>query len=432
MNDQRTDVGSTPVPGAPMEGWMLREDVVREVLARLARGEHVKAIARELGVDKKTIKRWRQRGTWQPRAPRVYAKAIDAHRLFLERRGPEVGWNGAVLLRELRTQGFAGGYQQVQRALQPLRTTRQWAARATVRFETGPGEQAQVDFGQLAVWIADVVTPVHFFVFTLGFSRRAVAYAYRNERLDTLLDGHERAVRHFGGVPLTCLYDNPRTITLGRSAGQVLWHPRFEDFARYYGFTPRACQPYRARTKGKVESGVKYVKRNALAGRRFASWAALEAWLDEWAVTVSDVRVHGTTHERPIDRFARETLTPLGSHPPYAYSAPRRRVVAADALVAIAAGRYSVPVRYVGQTVDVRETATHYVIVAGDTCIAQHAKAGRHAVVMEPAHYAGLLRPGAPSVADAPQWDPAYHALGAVEVRDLAIYEALSTIGGSR
>jgi transposase len=111
-----------------------------------------------------------------------------------------------------------------------------------MRFETGPGEQAQVDFGQVRVWIADVATPVHFFVFTLGFSRRAGAYAYRNERLDTLLDGHERALRYFGGVPLSCLYDNPRTITLGRSAGQVLWHPRFEDFARYYGFTPRACQ----------------------------------------------------------------------------------------------------------------------------------------------------------------------------------------------
>jgi DNA replication protein DnaC len=180
----------------------------------------------------------------------------------------------------------------------------------------------------------------------------------------------------------------------------VLWHPRFEDFAPYYGFTPRACQPYRARTKGKVESGVKYVKRNALAGRRFPHWAALEAWLDEWAATVSDVRVHGTTHERPIDRFAQETLTPLGSQPPYHYDAPRRLVVAADALVAIAAGRYSVPVRFVGQPVDVRETATHYVIMTGDTCIAQHVKAGRHAVVMEPAHYQGLLRPGALPLVD--------------------------------
>ena len=255
MDDPQRDVGSTAATDTPVEGWMLREDIVREVLARLARGECVKAIARELGVDKKTIKRWRARGEWRPRTTAARAKAIDAYRLFLARRGPEVGWNGMVLHRELRTQGFTGGYQQVQRALQPVRTTRRWAARATVRFETAPGEQAQVDFGQLRVWIADVETPVHFFVFTLGFSRRAVAYAYRNERLDTLLDGHERALRHFGGVPLSCLYDNPRTITLGRSAGQVLWHPRFEDFARYYGFTPRACQPYRARTKGKVESG---------------------------------------------------------------------------------------------------------------------------------------------------------------------------------
>ncbi len=150
MDDQRTDVGSTPVAGAPVEGWMLREDVVREVLARLARGEQVKAIARELGVDKKTIKRWRQRGAWRPRTPRVFAKAIDAHRPFLERRGPEVGWNCVVLLRELQMQGFTGGYQHVQRALQPLRTTRQWAARATVRFETGPGEH----YGESAVMVS--------------------------------------------------------------------------------------------------------------------------------------------------------------------------------------------------------------------------------------------------------------------------------------
>ena len=432
MDDPQRDVGSTAATDTPVEGWMLREDIVREVLARLARGECVKAIARELGVDKKTIKRWRARGEWRPRTTAARAKAIDAYRLFLARRGPEVGWNGMVLHRELRTQGFTGGYQQVQRALQPVRTTRRWAARATVRFETAPGEQAQVDFGQLRVWIADVETPVHFFVFTLGFSRRAVAYAYRNERLDTLLDGHERALRHVGGVPLSCLYDNPRTITLGRSAGQVLWHPRFEDFARYYGFTPRACQPYRARTKGKVESGVKYVKRNALAGRRFPHWAALEAWLEEWAATVADRRVHGTTHERPIDRFAREALTPVGRQPPYHYDTIRRRIVAADALVSIAAGRYSVPVRYVGQTVDVRETATHYVIVAGDSCIAQHAKAGRHAVVMEPAHYRGLLRAGTAPPSEAPQWDPAYQALGAVEVRDLGIYDALAAIGGGQ
>lgn len=132
MDDQSNDVGSTPATETPVEGWMLREDVVREALARLARGEHVKTVARELGMDKKTIKRWRRRGEWRPRTTPARAKAIDGYRPFLARRGPEVGWNGAVLLRELQAQGFTGGYQQVQRALQPLR--------ATVRFETGPGE----------------------------------------------------------------------------------------------------------------------------------------------------------------------------------------------------------------------------------------------------------------------------------------------------
>jgi transposase len=220
---------------------------------------------------------------------------------------------------------------------------------------------------------------------------------------------------------------------LGREAGRVLWHPVFEDFTRYWGFTPRACQPYRAQTKGKTESGVKYVKRNALAGRRFGSWSGLNDWLLEWMATVADVRLHGTTHERPIDRFAQETLTPLGARPAYQYERVRLRQVPADALVAIGAARYSVPVQYVGATVTVHESATHYVLFHTGERIAQHAKAPRHAVVMDPAHYAGLLRlRGATPPPRPPQWDPAYHQLGEVEVRDLATYAALAERGGGR
>jgi len=123
-----------------------------------------------------------------------------------------------------------------------------------VRFETGPGEQAQVDYGQLRVWIGAQPEKVHLFVMTLGYSRRLYAHAYRHERLTTLLDGHERAFRWFGGVTLTCLYDNPRNLVLGRREHKVLWHPQFEDLARYYGFAPRACQPYRARTKARSKA----------------------------------------------------------------------------------------------------------------------------------------------------------------------------------
>ena len=106
-------------------------------------------IARELGVDRKTVKRWLRLGAWQPRRYQWWPWPIDDFVKFIEQRGPEVGWNGVVLFRELAGIGFAGSYQQVQRFLKPYRAPRKWSELATVRFETEPGEQAQVDCGQL-------------------------------------------------------------------------------------------------------------------------------------------------------------------------------------------------------------------------------------------------------------------------------------------
>jgi transposase len=410
---------------------MLEAELVREMVARKERGEGVKRIARELGMDRKTVKRWLRLGGWQPRQAQRRARQLDRFAEFLEQRAPEVGFNGAVLYREVQGLGFGGGYVQVQRFLRPLREQRKWSELATVRFETAPGEQAQVDYGQLWVWIGEQPEKVHLFVFTLGYSRRLYARGYQNERLATLLDGHERAFRWFGGVTLNCLYDNPRTLVLGRSEHQVLWHPLFEDFARYYGFTPRACQPYRARTKGKVESGVKYVKRNAMAGRRFGSWDELNGWLERWSTQVAELRAHGTTHERPLDRFMHEQLTPLGARPPYRYEPVQTRQVANDALVTVDTARYSVPVEYVGKTVCVQESAAHYEIFHQERLIARHAKAARHSVVMEPAHYAGLLRPaGSSSPGTPPRFDPYFGSFGEVMVRDLKLYEALSQSQG--
>jgi hypothetical protein len=141
--------------------------------------------------------------------------------------------------------------------------------------------------------------------------------------------------------------------------------------------------------------------------------------------------MHGTTHERPTDRFAQETLTPLGARAAYRYEQERIRRVPADALVAIGAARYSVPVQYVGTTVTVQETTTHYEIFQGAACIARHVKAPRYAVVLKQTHYQGLFRPrSSPPPAGSPQWDPAYHALGEVMVRDLARYAAVVEPGG--
>jgi transposase len=109
------------------------------------RGESIRHIARELGVDRKTIRRWLRIGGWRPRQSGERCRAIDAFVTFMDQRGPEVGWNGVVLHRELATLGFTGGYQQVERFLKRRRFKRRWQEAATVRFETGPGKQAQVD-----------------------------------------------------------------------------------------------------------------------------------------------------------------------------------------------------------------------------------------------------------------------------------------------
>jgi transposase len=219
---------------------------------------------------------------------------------------------------------------------------------ATARYETAPGAQAQVDWGMMNVWIGGAKVKVHLFVMVLGFSRRIFARAYLNERLGNLLDGHEAAYAHFGGRTETILYDNPRTIVLGKdeATGEVEWNRRLKDRMDFYGVDIKLCRYYRAQTKGKVESGVKYVKRNALAGRRFESLDELNEWLTRWALTVADERVHGTTHEIPRERFERDEqikMIAVDRRPPSRECRSVRRQVATDGYVTIETNRIRCP-----------------------------------------------------------------------------------------
>jgi transposase len=401
---------------------MVTETVVEQVVQALARGEAVAAVARAYGLDRKTVRTWRQRGAHRPRAARPTVSQLDPYRAWLAQRAPEVRYNASVLYRELCEQGFTGSVIIVRRAVVPLRQTT--ASKATVRYETAPGAQAQVDFGQVRVWIDDVQVAAQIFVMTLGYSRRCFAVGFPRQRVREWLAGHEQAFQHFGGVTDTVVVDNAKAMVLAHTRGSITWHPTYTDFAGYYGFRPWACAPYRPQTKGKVESGVKYVARNALAGKRFHSWAHLNAWLLEWATTIADQRVHGTTYEQPAVRFAQEALTPLDGRPPYAFAHVRERIVASDALVSIDGSRYSVPAQLAGTTVTVREHATDFTIWQQDTLVATHPRHGRQQVVMLPAHYAGLLRVDrTPLAAMPPQHDPRYVGHGDVAVRDLSIYE---------
>jgi hypothetical protein len=305
----------------------------------------------------------------------------------------------------------------------------------TVRFETGPGEQAQVDWGTSWAWLGCERVRVHLFVMILGYSRRSFARAYRSEGLDSLLDAHERAFEHFGGRTKTVLYDNPRTIVLEKdeASGAVRWNATFKDRMDFYGLTTRLCRYYRAQTKGKVESGVKYVKRNALAGRRFADLDALNAWLLEWCVSVADERVHGTTRERPAERFGREEaaqMVPVDTRRPTPRERLESRVVPRDGQVAVDANRYPVPLEWAGRRAEVHIRVDEIEIrVAGAPSVRYSKLSGKHQV----ARWSGEpRRPTRPtdSVFDGPpRFDPAFLGhVAEVDVRPLAEYVAVAEV----
>lgn len=338
-------------PGGVSEERLIDKSTWGAVRALWERGVAKKAIARELGLDIKTVRKW-CRQSWEPQKRRSRGRVLDAWEGFLRARAPEVGFNAMVLHRELSGLGYKGSYSALADYVAPWRESWRGSQLPTVRFETGPGEQAQVDWGTSWIYLGEERVRVHLFTMVLGYSRRLFAKAYRSEGLGPLLDGHAEAFAHFGGRTATILYDNPRTIVSDKdeSTGRVVWNATFKDRMDFYRVEIRLCRYYRAQTKGKVESGVKYVKRNALAGRRFRDLEELNAWLLEWCLTVADERLHGTTHEKPIERFQRESLIAVDQRSPSPRERVESRVVPRDAYVAVEANRYPVP----------RKSASHF------------------------------------------------------------------------
>jgi len=402
-------------------------------------GVSVSAIAREFDLDRKTVRSCLRQTEWSPYRRQADAPTVlDEHRAWLVERAPQVNYSARILHQELRLQrGFTGSYETVKLAVRPLRAEASLAGLTQRRFETGPGEQAQVDWGQITVGLGGQRVKVHIFVMTLGYSRRGYAEGFLHERMADLLAAHERAFAHFGGRCEHLLYDRMRTVVLGSSTDSGgTRRPRlnatFAAFADHWGFTPRLCQPYRAQTKGKVESGVKYVKRNFVPGRTFEDLDDFNQQLMTWQAEVADLRIHGTTHQRPIDRFADEAaaLVPTGGQPSFLQAMVRPRVVADDWLISIDGNRYSVPFGLIGQTVEVVRAGGSWLIRHRGRLVAEHpVLAGRAQLSVLPEHGPGAaLRNSRKRYAAARSVDDSRSRLSEereVEVRDLAIYDRL-------
>jgi hypothetical protein len=271
---------------------------------------------------------------------------------------------------------------------------------------------------------------VHIFTMILGYSRRIFARAYLGEKLEHLLDGHERAFTHFGGRTETLLYDNPRTIVLRKdeASGEVAWNPTFKDRVDFYGFKARLCRYYRAQTKGKVESGVKYVKRNALVGKRFRDLAELNAYLLTWCVEVADQRIHGTTHEKPAERFLREKLIEVSGRKPTPHEKVVERIVSSDAFVEVETNRYPVFFEWAGKHVTARIRCDEVVLTREGSKPIKHARlSGKHGIAKWTLAARVLPKTAKACIAEGPPcFDPQLlERIGTVPLRPLEQYAAL-------
>jgi len=412
---------------------VLRGRDVDDVVELKRQGLSIRAISRMTGYDRKTISRYLaepgNRPVYGPRAPAE--SKLEPFKVYLKERLRAGVWNGAVLLRELRERNYSGGYTILKDWLHPQR--KQAASMAVQRFETPPGKQAQVDWGHLGSLSEDGrERQLWGFTMTLGYSRRLMAEAATDQKLGTLLRMHEAAFYEWGAVPDEILYDRMKTVWTGvDERGEIVWNAIFLDFTRYWGFTPRLCRPYRAQTKGKVESGVKYVRRNflcGLQGREPAGLSGLNAELRWWIGEVANQRVHGTTHEQVMARWKadRAAMHPVSGRPPYPYMDDEQRKVTRDAYVSWNGSRYSVPWRYAGKEVWVRDHGPSVEVRYSSERIAVHTPASRrHQVVTLRQHHVGIPtnnRQGAKTLIHIAQSAPV------VEHRPLAAYEAV--VGG--
>lgn len=350
-------------------------------------GHSVRQIARLTGHARNTVRAILKAEGLRTPKPRQRATKLDAHRDYLRERAA-TGLSAVRLLAELQARGYTGGIHAVRRFLADLEERRQTAARATVRYETGPGEQAQVDWKHVGTFPDAQGRPVTVsaFVMVLSFSRAIFVRFVTSMSVPVLIDCHLEAFAFFGGVPAAILYDNMKQVRL--SPGQ--WNPAFLDFAGHCGFTPRTHRPYRPRTKGKVERAIQYLDQSFLLGRTFADLAELNARGLHWCRHTANARVHATTGRRPEELLALELphLAPVAQLRPYAPAVARK--VDAEALVAYQGSRYSVPPEFVGQPVRVCAAGGKVTIRAGAVIIAEHAGVPKGRSQIQPEHLQAL------------------------------------------
>ncbi len=321
-----------------------------------SRGCYIKDIANKLNVCSKTVSRALKReGPPSKRKSGVRKGKLNDYKARIDQLLADDVWNAEVIFKILQEEGYTGSRSLLREYIQPKRALRQ--STATTRFETQPGQQLQHDWGEIQVMLSGQPTRIYFSVNTLGFSRRFFAWAALKNDAEHTYESLIRSFEWLGGVPRQILVDNQKAAVISHPAnGQVQFNQGFLLLASHYGFMPKACKPYRARTKGKTERMVRYVKENFFQRyRHFESLAHLNQQLELWLTDIADQRIQGTLQEQVAERFKREVdvLHPLPAIR-FDTSYMETRKVPIDCYINLLGNRYSVPAALAEQTVRIR------------------------------------------------------------------------------
>lgn len=381
-------------------------------------GMSKREIAKELGISRNTVTKMLKTTRVKEHQSRKRGSKLDPYREKVKEFIGKYNLSSIRILEEIRKLGYDGGYTILKDYCSTVRKDHR--VQAVYRYETEPGKQSQVDFGEFGyVEIDGKRRKLYAFSIILGYSRMRYAEFTTDISTENVIKMHLNAFRFFGGYTDTILFDNMKQIVLERriKASESVFNHKFRDFSEYCGFIVRLCFPYRAQTKGKIENTIKHLRYNFWAGRSFTSLDDINAQCMRWLSAVNG-KVHGTTHQIPMELLAMEKLNPVDHAPEYFTRREETRKVSRDCYVSWNGNRYSVPWIYAGREALVTEESTLKIRVDSRVIAEHDILTGTGRISRKKEHFEGLLK--------AIRYENVSAFETLVEKRDLSRYEEVS------
>ncbi len=348
--------------------------------------------ARALGLHAQTVAKWAQRPAYRARQSVPRGSRLDPFKARVVRLLETHPYSAQQIFQRLREDGFEGGFTIVKDYVRKVRPVRR---EAFLKLSFAPGECAQVDWGEYgSIGCGSTRRRLSFFVMVLCYSRLMYVEFTVSQTMEHFLAAHEHAFAAFGGCPTRLMIDNLKSAVLSRVVGEApVFNPRYLDFARHWGFDISPCAVAKGNEKGRVENGVGYIKKNFLNGLDFLDFSAVNPAAEVWLASIANVRIHGETHQRPVDLFKAEQalLRPINPMP-YDLGRIKSQRATKQFRIALDANHYSVPAEYASRRVTIKATPNWVCIYHQDKLIARHVRRyDRHKDYEDPDHPRALL-----------------------------------------